>query len=78
MATIYKWRRMSLPGETGECIKKLDAAHAKGRVKGIAFVAILDGNGYVAETCGEASTDLDGTIKLLRVFEAKLVKRQLR
>lgn len=77
MATIYKWRRMVLPTETHLCIQKLNDAAHRGVLTGLAFVALLDGNGYVAETCGEASNNLEDTIKLLQAFEAKLTKRHM-
>lgn len=77
MATIYKWKRMALPDETSLCVQRLVRADVAGRLKGLAFVALLDDKDFVAHTCGLASEDLEGTRILLREFDTKLAKRQM-
>jgi hypothetical protein len=75
--TVHRLQRRHMPGAIVPCIERLlEAAHA-GTLTGLAFVAFVDGHGYIADTCGEASTELAETRRILKQLDVKLARRQL-
>lgn len=69
--------RKTFPHSPEPCIERLLDAAQRGQLLGVAFVGILDGERFIADTCGEASEDLAATLQMLRVLEAKIARRLL-
>lgn len=77
MAKIYRMARRKFPGDPAPCLEKL-AEHAKnGTITGVAFIALMDDEGYIADTCGDATHQPDKVRQLLKALDAKVAKRQL-
>jgi hypothetical protein len=76
-ARVYKLRRLSLPAELVPLLERLTKSARVGRLTGIAFVALLDDHGYLADSFGEANDDLAQTRLLLEALDLKLARRQL-
>jgi hypothetical protein len=75
--SVHRLRRRYLPGPIVPCIERLlDAAQA-GTLTGLAFIAFVDGHGYIADTCGDASTELEETRRILKQLDLKLARRQI-
>ncbi len=78
MSRVYKADRRKFPGDVFPCLDRL-ASHAKGgQVTGVAFVCLLEGEKYIADTCGSATHEPDTVRLLLRALDAKVAKRQLK
>ena len=78
MSNVFRFERRKFPGEAGPCLERL-AAHARnGTIVGVAFVCLMDGDRFIADTCGTASREPELVRQLLRALDAKVAKRQLR
>lgn len=77
MAQIHHLRRR-LPTSAAPCLRKL-ADHAEtGEITGVAFVCLVSGSKYIADTCGDANGQHTVVRDLLKSLDAKIAKRQLR
>lgn len=69
----------TISNETVECLRQL-LGHAKaGQIIGVGFVAVLkptrDLSGYIANTAGEAHSNVTFTLGMLRALDYKLNQR---
>ena len=74
---VHALKRRAYPSSLLPCLERLTDAAADGTLTGLAFVGFIDGHAFIADTCGEASIDVESTRKMLRRLDAKLAKRQL-
>lgn len=63
-----------VPRHASKCLAQLVRQEQAGRLKGIAFVAIME-DGFVADACGIAHDDPERTLQMIAVLESKLAKR---
>jgi len=77
VSNVYKLRRQAFPSDPSDCLEKMLASSRAGKLTGLAFVALLSNNGFIADTCGEASVKPDETRQMLKTLDAKIAKRIL-
>lgn len=75
MSNIYHLRPDSLPTDVQECLAILHAQARRGVVSGIAFVAYVEGYGYIANAAGKAYDDPTYTRGMLGALDDKLALR---
>jgi hypothetical protein len=76
VAQIIQLRRR-LPSSAVSCLRKLTDHAEAGEITGVAFVCLIDGGKYIADTCGDASGQHTVVRDLLKALDAKIAKRQL-
>lgn len=64
-----------VPNDTVQCLAELLRQAKKGVVTGLAFVAYLDGRGYIVNSAGQAHEDPTRTRGMLRALDDKLAVR---
>lgn len=69
---VYTLRPDQLSQETVKCLSQLHTQAKRGVVYGIAFVAYIDGYGFIANAAGEALKDPNNTRGMLRALDDKL------
>lgn len=72
---IYTLHPDDLPTDTVKCLATLTAHARRGRVKGVAFIAYIDGYGFIANAAGEAYENPTLTLGMLNALRAKLERR---
>lgn len=75
MSNVYTLWPDQLSNETVECLAELHAQALKGNVIGIAFVAYIEGFGFIANSAGEAYNDVSRTRGFLAALDDKLAQR---
>lgn len=75
MKNVYTLWPDELPNETVKCLTQLTAEARRGRVTGIAFVAYVEGYGYIANAAGDAYENPTMTRGMLRALDDKLAPR---
>ena len=75
MTNVRTLIRKKLPSDTVSCIETL-LEHAKnGSLTGLAFVAFMDGSGYIVDACGEATEKPHHTLSMIDRLRSKLRKQ---
>lgn len=73
MSNVYYLKPDNLPtNDVLKCLSVLTAQARRRRVTGIAFVAYVDGHGFIANAAGDAYDDPNNTLGMLRALERKL------
>lgn len=73
MSNVYYLQPDSLPtNDVTKCLSVLTAQARRRRVTGIAFVAYIEGHGFIANAAGDAYDDPTNTLGMLRALERKL------
>lgn len=72
MNNIYRLQPDELPTETVKCLAILSAQARRGTVKGIAFIAYIEGYGFIANAAGEAMENPHLTRGMLKALDDKL------
>lgn len=75
MTNVYTLRPDDLPSETVKCLGHLHSGAKRGRVTGIAFVAYIEGYGFIANSAGDAYENPTLTLGMLNALRAKLELR---
>lgn len=75
MSNVYFLRPDDLPTDTVKCLTRLAAEARRGRVTGIAFVAYIEGYGFIANSAGEAYDNPSLTRGFLNALDDKLALR---
>lgn len=75
MNNVYTLWPDQLPTETVKCLAELQAQARKGVVTGVAFVAYIDGFGFIANSTGEAYENPNLTRGMLLALDDKLAQR---
>jgi hypothetical protein len=75
VSNVYLLRPDDLPTDTAKCLATLAAQARRGAVKGIAFVAYIDGYGFIANAAGEAYDNPSLTRGMLSALDDKLALR---
>ena len=75
MSNVRTLIRKKLPSDTVSCIEKLLQHAQAGALTGLAFVAYMDGSGYIADTCGEATEKPHHTLDMIDKLRSKLRKQ---
>lgn len=75
MSNVYVLKPDELPSETVKCLGTLHSQARRGRVTGIAFVAYIEGYGYIANSAGDAYDNPTLTIGMLDALRSKLAVR---
>lgn len=73
--SVYTLWPDQLSTEVVKCTAQLAAHARRGRVTGIAFVAYVDGYGYIANAAGTAIADPTNTRGMLSALDDKLALR---
>lgn len=73
--SVYVLWPDSLPTDVMKCTAQLAAYARKGRITGIAFVAYVDGAGFIANAAGDALTDAVTTRGMVASLSDKLAGR---
>lgn len=72
---VYTLRPDNLPTETVQCLAELLTHAKRRRVNGIAFIAYVEGYGFIANAAGEAYDNVTLTRGMLLALIEKLAKR---
>lgn len=72
MNNIYTLRPDELPTETVKCLSTLAAQARRGTVRGLAFIAYIEGYGFIANAAGEALDNPHLTRGMLKALDDKL------
>lgn len=75
MSNVFVLKPDDLPNETVKCLGRLHSQARRGRVTGIAFVAYVEGYGYIANSAGDAYDNPTLTIGMLDALRSKLAIR---
>jgi len=75
MSNVYTLFPDSLSTEVVKCTAQLAAHARRGRVMGIAFVAYVEGHGFIANAAGAALEDPTNTRGMLNALDDKLAMR---
>lgn len=75
MNNIYSLHPDDLPSETVKCLGILHGRAKRGKVTGIAFVAYIDGYGFIANSAGDAYENAALTLGMLNALRRKLELR---
>jgi hypothetical protein len=75
MNNVYRLFPDSLSTDVVRCTAQLAAHARRGRVKGIAFIAYVDGYGFIANAAGQALEDPTHTRGMLLALDDKLALR---
>lgn len=75
MSNVYHLRPDNLPTDVQKCLAILHAQARRGVVSGLAFVAFVEGYGYIANAAGKACDDLTNTRGMLLALDDKLAKQ---
>ena len=76
MSNVYRLRPDNLPTEIVACLEELCAQAKRGNVSGIAFVAFVEGYGFVANAAGTAFSDPTYTRGMLCALDDKLAAHE--
>lgn len=71
---VYRLRRRPPPGELVHCLELLLKNARSGRLVGIAFIGLTEGNGFIADACGDARKHPEETRVLVPKLDAKLLR----
>lgn len=72
---IYVLRPDELPTDTVKCLAALTAQARRGVIRGVAFVAYIDGHGFIANAAGDAYDHPTLTRGMLNALDDKLALR---
>lgn len=72
MSNVYTLRPDDLSHDTVKCLSQLLTQARRGVVKGVGFVAYVDGYGFIANAAGQALADPNNTRGMLRALDDKL------
>lgn len=72
MSNVYTLWPDRLSNDVTKCLGQLHAQARRGRVTGIAFVAYVDGYGFIANAAGDAMRDPTNTRGMLLALDGKL------
>jgi len=72
MSNIYTLRPDALSQETVKCLGQLHTQAKRGLVVGFAFVAYVEGYGFIANAAGQALKDPNNTRGMLLALDDKL------
>lgn len=72
MSNVYRLRPDNLPNDVQNCLGILHTQARRGVVSGIAFVAYVEGYGYIANAAGKAYDDPTFTRGMLGALDDKL------
>lgn len=76
MSNVYRLRPDNLPNDsTVKCMARLHELAKQGKVRGVGFVAYVDDNDFIANSCGEAFADPNNTTGMLFALARKLALR---
>ena len=73
MSNVYVLRPDTLPNDdTVKCLAQMLALARKGRIKGVGFIAYIEGNEFIANSCGAAYEDPTNSIGMLFALARKM------
>jgi hypothetical protein len=72
MSNIYTLRPDNLSQDTVKCLAQLHTQAKRGLVVGFAFVAYVDGYGFIANAAGQALKDPNNTRGMIKALDDKL------
>lgn len=75
MSNVYTLRPDNLSPDTVRCLAQLHTQAKRGVVSGIAFVAYIEGRGFIANAAGDALEDANNTRGMLCALDDKLAVR---
>lgn len=75
MSNVYLLRPDDLPTDTVKCLAALTAQARRGAVTGVAFVAYIEGHGFIANSAGDAYANPSLTRGMLNALDDKLALR---
>jgi hypothetical protein len=75
VSNVYYLRPDNLSNEVVKCLAQLHAQAKRGVVSGIAFVAYVEGYGFIANAAGKAYDDPTNTRGMLNALDDKLAVR---